>query len=81
MLAQAVGDVRTAVHHIQHARRQARLQRQLRQVERGGGILLGRLEHKGIAAGHGDRNMKQGSITGKLKAVMPAQTPSGWIKV
>ncbi|MNS90761.1 hypothetical protein D3C72_1248240 [compost metagenome] len=26
-------------------------------------------------------NMKQGSITGKLNAVMPAHTPSGWIRV
>ncbi len=26
-------------------------------------------------------NMKHGSMTGKLNAVMPAHTPSGWISV
>ena len=60
MLAQAVGDIRTAMDHVQHARRQAGFQRQLRQEQRRGRILLGRLEHEGVAAGHGDGEHEAG---------------------
>jgi hypothetical protein len=60
VLAQAVGGFRTAVNHVQHARRQAGFQRQLRQEQRSRRVLLGGLEHEGVAAGHGDREHEAG---------------------
>ncbi|MPN03914.1 hypothetical protein SDC9_151149 [bioreactor metagenome] len=42
-----------AIDHVEHARRQTGFQRQLRDEQGAGWIALGRLEHEGVAAGHG----------------------------
>ncbi|AEK62597.1 hypothetical protein CFU_2770 [Collimonas fungivorans Ter331] len=51
MVAQHVGHLRAAMHHVQHARRQTGLLRQFDQEQRRRRVLFGRLQDEGIAAG------------------------------
>ena len=46
-----------ADHHVENARRQARLDHELGEPEGHRGVALGRLEHEGIAAGDGRREL------------------------
>eukprot|EP01022_Parablepharisma_sp_SALTPOND_P009847 TRINITY_DN14066_c0_g1_i1.p1 TRINITY_DN14066_c0_g1~~TRINITY_DN14066_c0_g1_i1.p1 ORF type:complete len:1308 (-),score=476.92 TRINITY_DN14066_c0_g1_i1:655-4578(-) len=60
MVADHVGHVRAAMHHVEHARRQAGLVGQLDQEQRRGRILLRGFQHEGIAAGHRDGEHEAG---------------------
>ena len=53
VVADAVHDVNAAMHHVQHASGDAGFQRQFAQADGGHGILLGGLEHEGVAGGDG----------------------------
>jgi hypothetical protein len=55
------------VHHTQHAFGSARLHEQLHQAHRRQGHLLRGLEHKGIAAGDGQRKHPQGQHRRKIE--------------
>ncbi len=70
-----------AVHHVQHAARNARFKRQFDEFHRRKRVLFGRLEHEGIAADDAIGNIQSEIIAEKLKGVMPAQTPIGWRSV
>ena len=50
-----------AMHHLQQARRRTGFLEQFRQTVRGHRVLLGRLEHKGVSGGDGQREHPQGN--------------------
>ena len=52
VLQQRVHGQLVAVDHVEHAGGQASFQRELGDEQRGGGVALGRFEHKGVATGH-----------------------------
>ena len=71
MLEQRIDRGLVAVDDVERARRQARLVQQFREADRRRRIALGRLQHKGVAAGERHGNIHIGTMTGKLNGVMP----------
>src|SRR5581483_5000567 len=67
VLAKATRHVGAAMNHVQHARREPGVMSQLHQHQRGRGVLLGRFQHKGVAAGDGDGKHPAGQHHRKVK--------------
>jgi hypothetical protein len=67
VIAKRVGGFRSTMHDVEHSRRQAGFEGQLRDHQGSGGVLLGGLEHKGIADRDGHREHPAGQHHGEIE--------------
>jgi Mg-chelatase subunit ChlD len=70
-----------AVHDVEHARRDAGLQRQLAQARGGQRRQLAHLQHRRVAEGQAGATFQVAVMKGTFHGLISAHTPTGWNSV